>query len=211
MVGTVLAGAVGLGGGLAAYRFVAAGGHRVADDTRPPRRLVWVPAASAVLATIAGWRLDDLPLIVPLTVAMAVVVLVALAAIDLDVHRLPRLLTWPAYPTFAVLLALCSWRSDDWAALGRAGQAAAASWLFFYVLHRLSRRSLGRGDVTLAGLLGLLLGWFGWSAVLVGLYAAFLLAGVAAGLLLLTRRATRRSRIAFGPAMVAGALLVLLA
>ena len=92
---------------------------------------MWVPAASAVLATIAGWRLDDLPLIVPLTVAIAVVVLVALAAIDLDVHRLPRLLTWPAYPTFAVLLALCSWRSDDWAALGRAGQAAAASWLFF--------------------------------------------------------------------------------
>jgi leader peptidase (prepilin peptidase)/N-methyltransferase len=68
---------------------------------------------------------------------------------------------------------------------------------------------MGFGDVKLAGLLGLYLGWLGWSPVLVGTFTGFLLGGVAGMALLLARRADRRTGIPFGPAMLAGALLAL--
>ena len=69
---------------------------------------------------------------------------------------------------------------------------------------------LGLGDVKLAGVLAALLGWFDWRAAAIGLAAGFVLGGLAAAFLLLTRRADRHSHIAFGPAMVAGAYLTCL-
>lgn len=209
-VSAAICGLLGLAGGLAGLRLLRTDCFRYADDTRPARAHTGVPAIAAAVCCLAGWSLADRPAIVRLTAVAATCVLIVMAAVDLEVHRLPRALTWPSYPALAALLAACSVASGGWAAYLRAVQVGAVAWLFFYLLHRLSRRGLGRGDVTLAGLLGLLLGWFGWGAALVGLYAAFLLAGVIAGALLLTRRATRSTRMAFGPAMIAGTLAVLL-
>jgi leader peptidase (prepilin peptidase)/N-methyltransferase len=61
--------------------------------------------------------------------------------------------------------------------------------------------------VKLAGLLGAFLGWQGWSEVIVGTVAAFLVNGLAVALLLLAGKVTRRSAVAFGPWMVAGAVI----
>jgi leader peptidase (prepilin peptidase)/N-methyltransferase len=66
---------------------------------------------------------------------------------------------------------------------------------------------LGLGDVKLAGVLGALLGWWGWSEALVGLLSGFVLGGLGAALLLLTRRVGRGGSLAFGPAMLLGAYL----
>ena len=182
------------------------------DDDRPQRRLAWVVPAAGAVAGLTAYGLGDWAWPVPVTGALAAVAGVTLAAIDLDVHRLPRVLTWPCYPALALLLTLCSLVTDDWHALRRAALVGFALWAGYYLLHRLAPRGgLGRGDVTLAGLLGMALGWFGWEAAAVGTYLAFLMAGLAAGALLLTRRITRSDRIAFGPAMIAGALLVLAA
>jgi leader peptidase (prepilin peptidase) / N-methyltransferase len=64
---------------------------------------------------------------------------------------------------------------------------------------------MGFGDVKLAGLLGLYLGFAGWSALAVGAFAAFLLGGVVGLALIAGRLASRRSAIPFGPFMLAGA------
>jgi len=56
---------------------------------------------------------------------------------------------------------------------------------------------------------GMLLGWFGWAQVAVATYLAFILAGASAALLLVLRRVSRSDRIAFGPAMIAAALVLL--
>ena len=66
---------------------------------------------------------------------------------------------------------------------------------------------LGLGDVKLAALLGLLLGWLSIPQVLYGPLAAFLLGGLLSVALLASRRATRKSYIAFGPHMLLGAAL----
>lgn len=70
---------------------------------------------------------------------------------------------------------------------------------------------MGGGDVKLAPLLGFYLGWLGWDAVAVGAFAGFLLGGVVGIALLAARTATRKSRIPFGPYMLAGAFLAVFA
>jgi leader peptidase (prepilin peptidase)/N-methyltransferase len=65
------------------------------------------------------------------------------------------------------------------------------------------------GDVKLAGLLGLHLGWLGWGAVVVGAFAAFVVQAVVALVLLAARRIGLRGELPFGPAMLAGAALAI--
>lgn len=202
--------AVGLVVGLGVRARLGTRSYRYADESGPQRSLAWVPSASAGASAAVGWGLREWPVLVQLTALVAAWMMIALAAIDLDVHRLPRQLTWPSYPALAILLGGCSVTVGGWAAYGRAVGCGFAAWSLYYLLHRLARRrGLGRGDVTLAGLIGMLLGWFSWPAVVVATYAAFLLGGVGALALLLAGRVTRQSNIAFGPAMLAGAFVVL--
>ena len=78
------------------------------------------------------------------------------------------------------------------------------------MLALLNASGLGGGDVKLAPTLGLLLGWSGWSAVVVGAAAAFVLGAAAALLLLALRRIGRKGVIPFGPFMFAGTYVGLL-
>jgi leader peptidase (prepilin peptidase)/N-methyltransferase len=66
---------------------------------------------------------------------------------------------------------------------------------------------MGFGDVKLAGVLGLYLGWLGWGPLAVGAFLAFLLGGVLGALLMALGKAGRKSAIPFGPWMLAGALI----
>jgi leader peptidase (prepilin peptidase)/N-methyltransferase len=97
----------------------------------------------------------------------------------------------------------------DWWSAVRGLVAMAALWSFYFALAFLYPGGMGFGDVKLAGLLGLYLGWLGWSSVLVGTFTGFLTGGLAGAVLLATRRADRRTAIPFGPAMLAGALFAI--
>jgi leader peptidase (prepilin peptidase)/N-methyltransferase len=65
--------------------------------------------------------------------------------------------------------------------------------------------------VKLAAVLGYLLGFAGWPAVLTGAVVPHLLAGPVALFLLLTGRAGRRTAVPLGPALLAGALIAAVA
>ena len=79
----------------------------------------------------------------------------------------------------------------------------------FLVLALVAPSGMGMGDVKLAALLGLYLGWLGWPAVALGAAAGFVVQAVVALALLATRRIGLRGELPFGPAMLAGAALVL--
>ena len=64
---------------------------------------------------------------------------------------------------------------------------------------------MGGGDVKLAGLAGIYLGWLGWGPLAVGWLAAFVLGGGFAVALIASGKATRRSAVPFGPWLLAGA------
>ena len=66
---------------------------------------------------------------------------------------------------------------------------------------------LGLGDVKLGALIGLWLGWHGAPILVACLCTGIILGGLAAILMLLTRRAGRKSSIAYGPYLIAGALM----
>ena len=67
-------------------------------------------------------------------------------------------------------------------------------------------RGLGFGDVRLSAVLGLALGYLGWSEWVVGIYGGFLLGAVVGGLMSALKIVDRKG-YPFGPFMLVGALL----
>jgi leader peptidase (prepilin peptidase)/N-methyltransferase len=136
---------------------------------------------------------------------------VALAAIDIAVQRLPDRLTLPAFPVLIVLLAGSAAVENDGGALVRALLGSLALAASYLLLALLRPGQLGGGDIKLAGLAGLTLGWLGWGTLLTGACLGFLLSAVVSLALLATRRITLRSAICFGPFLLGGTLLAILA
>lgn len=130
---------------------------------------------------------------------------IVLTLIDLDTHRLPNSIVLPSYIVAIALFTLACLLGADWWALLRAGIGMAALYAFYFVLRLVRPDGMGGGDVKLAGVVGLYLGWLGWGALAVGAFAAFLLGGLFGIALLALRRAGRRTAIPFGPWMLAGA------
>lgn len=167
-------------------------------------------------AGIAAWQLTALITTTAMTDALAVLLVtiallyfaaisIALAAIDLDTHRLPDVIVLPAYGVLAVLLGGAALATGDGEAAARSAAGAGILFAGYLALALISPRGMGMGDVKLAGVIGLMLGWFGWAALAVGTLAAFVLGGLVGIGLILARRASRNTGIPFGPWMLGGA------
>lgn len=130
-----------------------------------------------------------------------------LLAIDARTHRLPNRIVLPALAASLTLVAvdaLVTWRTT--ALIGAlAGMLILGG--FYLVLRAMSRGGIGGGDMKLAALIGLVLGWHGWQVLVIGAAAAFVLGALYALALMALRRANRSTRIAFGPWMIIGAAL----
>jgi leader peptidase (prepilin peptidase)/N-methyltransferase len=135
---------------------------------------------------------------------------VALAMIDIDVKRLPNAIVLPSYPVAAALLTVAAAVDGRWDDLLRAGLGMVALYAFYFLLALVYPAGMGFGDVKLAGVLGLYLGWLGWAEVITGGFLGFLFGGVVGGGLVLVRRAGRKSMLPFGPFMLAGAFVAIL-
>ena len=136
---------------------------------------------------------------------------VALAAIDITVQRLPDRLILPAYPVMIVLLTIAALTGHTEGALGRALLGGLVLGGTYQALALLRPGGIGGGDVKLAGLAGIALGWLGWPTLIVGGALGFLVAGAACMALIAARRLTLQSVISFGPFMLVGALLATVA
>jgi leader peptidase (prepilin peptidase) / N-methyltransferase len=135
---------------------------------------------------------------------------VALAFVDVAVHRLPDRLTLSAYAGALVLLGAAALVDDRLRGFGLAVLYGLAMAFCYLVLVLAYPSGMGLGDAKLALVLGLALGWFGGVVVVLGAAAGLLLAGLYAVVLLALRRVGRKDAIAHGPAMLLGALAVVL-
>ncbi|MCU1531251.1 MAG: prepilin peptidase [Arthrobacter sp.] len=152
------------------------------------------------------------------------VMAVRLTVIDVRHHLLPDRIVFPSYAVAGVLLL--------GAAASQAFQAGAAAsgggtglfgvpglrvlagggvlWLFYFLLRAAYPPGMGFGDVKLAGVLGMYLGFLSWGHVFAGTFAAFLFGGLWSLGLLAVRRGTLKSSIPFGPFMLAGTAVAML-
>ncbi|MDZ8202677.1 A24 family peptidase [Microbacterium sp. SSW1-59] len=130
---------------------------------------------------------------------------VTLAIIDARTHRLPNRIVGSGYGAAGVALLVAGIAGGDSAPLLRAVGAGLVLFAALLVVRVISPHAIGGGDVKLAGLIGIHLGWLGWDAVLVGVLLAFAGAGLFAAVLVIVRRAGGKTRIAFGPWLLAGA------
>lgn len=163
--------------------------------------VVAVPAAAwAVWASGPGW-------LTPAYLVLAVVG-AALGVIDARTHRLPNALVFPLTWATAALLALAALGTGAWGSLGRAALGGLAFFALYQVLYLVAPRGgIGYGDVKLTLSLGAVLTWHSWTTLLVGVFAAHILAGAVAIALLVGRRAGWKTGIAFGPYMLIGTVV----
>ncbi len=136
---------------------------------------------------------------------------VALTLIDLEHHRLPDAIVLPLYPACVAGLAFAGVLDSRWPLLPALG--GGATWLLLIggIWLATGGRGMGFGDVKLAPLLGATLGWVTFGSAIVGLFAAFVLGSVVGVVLLVTGRAGRRSHVPFGPFLLVGAAVGLVA
>lgn len=135
---------------------------------------------------------------------------VALALIDIDTHTLPNRIVLPGYVVGVVLLGASAILRGDLTALVGAAIGAAALFALYFLLVLAYPKGMGWGDVKLAGMLGLFLGFISWQSVVVGAFGAFLLGGIFSLVLMALRKANRKTAVPFGPWMLLGAWLGIL-
>jgi len=134
---------------------------------------------------------------------------VVLVSVDLASHRLPDRVTYPAAVVCAAAFLVDAAVLGSWGALVRAVVASAVAFGVPFAVAAMSPAALGLGDVKLLGLLGLVLGWFGWGVLLAGIFLGLLTGAVVSLALLATRRAGWRTALPFGPPLMVGAVLAL--
>ncbi|WP_410597075.1 prepilin peptidase [Amycolatopsis sp. lyj-23] len=156
--------------------------------------VVVVAAAGAVVALWA-------PVAMAFGAAFALLGVPA-AAVDAVEHRIPDLLSLPLCGVNVVAAIVASIASDDVGG-GLRTLVGGALWGAALLLSYLITGQPGPGDVKLAPSVGILLGWFGWSWLLGGFLAMYVLTAVA-GLIgvLLRRYSFREGQVPMGPSMV---------
>jgi len=139
-----------------------------------------------------------------------VAALVALSVIDLRLFLLPNRIVFPLAGAGVVLLGLGALAEGEPGWYLRALAAAVVSFVVFAILHIVSPRSMGFGDVKLAFVLGLYLGYLGWGEVVLGLFLGFLYGALIGIGLILTGIRSRKDHVPFGPFLAAGTLTAIL-
>lgn len=182
-------------------------GEPVLPLRRPTALTVAVSLASGALGTLVAAQLGmswQLPAQLWLA-GLAVVLTVT----DLQHQRLPNRILLPGGAGLAALVVVTALAEGRPTALVGAGFGAAALFALFLLAALLSPAGMGMGDVKLAGVLGLLLGYGGLAVVVLGMLVAFVVHAVVSLVFVLSRRAGRRTALPFGPALSLGAAVAL--
>jgi leader peptidase (prepilin peptidase)/N-methyltransferase len=137
--------------------------------------------------------------------------LLALSLIDMEHLLLPKVVVYPTLVFVAAFLTLASVMTGDWHRLFIAALCAIAWFVVFFLLNFASPRLLGFGDVRLAPVIGLGLGWLGLRYVVLGFFAANLIGAVIGVTLILTKRMRRDQQIPYGIFLALGAAFAIYA
>lgn len=188
---------------------------RAADGVLPQRWL-WVEIVTVAAFAELALQYGDSLVLVPLLVLAAC--LVTVSVIDLQLQRIPDRITFPTLAIALPLIVIVSAYYDASATVRGALVGSASYFLLLFVTHMIHPAGMGFGDVKLALVMGLFLGWLGWDAdfpilgpVRLVLYALVIGCVLGVGFGLAMRAVTKdRGGFAFGPALAIGCFVVVL-
>ena len=155
-----------------------------------------------------GWDLVGLVALIAAVLAF-VFYGVRLSVTDVRLHLLPNKLLFPWMRWALLLLVIAGLTHGDPQRALRTVAGGVVLFIGYLLLHLLSRSGMGMGDVKLAFVLGLYLGFASWWHVLWGTMFAFLLGALVALVGIVAGRMGHKTAIPFGPFMIVGALLAL--
>jgi len=181
-------------------------------NERLPRRSIWVDLAAPGALLLMLGRVANEGSALPLWALFALygavsLVLLLIFVIDLEQHLILDVVTYPAMGALLALGLALNHRGLFFMLMGAvvAGGLFGLLYLAAYLIYHTD--ALGLGDVKLAVLIGLLIGW---PMILQTLFYGCL-AGAATGMILLmARKADRQTMIPLGTALSLGAFLALL-
>jgi leader peptidase (prepilin peptidase)/N-methyltransferase len=182
---------------------------------RHPRGLVQarlapvLATATAGLFALAALRFGAQAVLPAYLVFMAT--MVAVAVIDLEHYIVPNRIVIATLVASVPLLALAAVWEGTWSSFGTAVVGALAAGGALLVVNLVAPRGMGMGDVKLAVVLGLFLGWIDLGHVVLGLFLGFLLGGVGGVVLIAVGLRTRRDHVPFAPFLAGGAVVAVLA
>lgn len=185
----------------------AGGTAALAAEPAPPGTLERVAAAAVTGALFGGAaaRFGAVPELAAYCVLFAGLVAVSVA--DIRVGLVPRSIVYPTLALMSLALVAAAAVSGDWRPLLDAAIGGAAGFAVFFAIWFASPRSMGFGDVRLAGVIGAGLGWLGFDQLYLGFLVAFVV-GAAVGLVKMAVQGTgRKTALPFGPALAAGAVV----
>ena len=137
--------------------------------------------------------------------------LVAISVVDLERHVIPNRIVYPTLFAGLALLAGAALLDGDPGQLLQALIGAGAAWAALLCLHLLSPGDTGFGDVRLAFLLGLFLGWLGLGHVVLGIFAGFVFGAVIGVGLVMAGVRGRKDPLPLAPYLSAGAVFAIMA
>jgi leader peptidase (prepilin peptidase)/N-methyltransferase len=140
---------------------------------------------------------------------VVVATLIALTVIDLRLLILPNRILLPMTGVSVALFGLATIVDGDVDQFARALACAAAAFIVFFALHVAAPSGMGFGDVKLAFLLGLTLGWSSVADTVLGFMLGFVLGAVIGVGLIAAGVRSRKQPVPFGPFLAAGTIITI--
>jgi len=167
-----------------------------------------IELTNAGLYVLMAIRFADMRAAIP-AYCVLMSVLLAQTWIDLKTKRLPREITYTGIVLGVIALTVAAIVLDEPERIWMMALGAAIALATMWVIYAVSRGGMGDGDVRLAPLLGMYLGWLNPGIVLPGLFFGFLAGAVVGVAMMALDRAGRRTAVPFGPFLALGTVVAI--
>jgi leader peptidase (prepilin peptidase)/N-methyltransferase len=175
--------------------------------SRTSARVPLIEAGTGALFAAITWHFG-LSVALPAYLYLAAIG-VTVAVMEFDVRRLPDSIILPSYVLSLLMLMPAGAVDADWRTAERALAGMLALVALFFALALAYPNGGGFGDVKLAGLLGIYLGWLSWTALFIAAIGSLFIAAAGGTAAIAVKHASRSVAVPLAPCLVAAAVLAL--